>query len=56
MIVKGKGVRKKKTLAGNESHKHDAIKFCVCLKKNTVETILLLREAYGNEVLGNKIF
>ncbi len=28
------------------------IKFWACLKKNAVETILLLREAFGNEVLG----
>ncbi len=29
-----------------------AIKFCMLLKKNTVETILLLQVAFGNEVLG----
>ncbi len=29
-----------------------AIKFCVRLKKNTVETILWWQEASGNEVLG----
>ncbi len=31
---------------------HYAIKFCVHLKKNTEETILLLQKAFGNEVLG----
>ncbi len=29
-----------------------AIKFYMRLKKNTAETILLLQEAFGNEVLG----
>ncbi len=28
------------------------IKFCACLKKNTVETILLLQKTIENEVLG----
>ncbi len=32
-----------------------AIKFCRRLKKNTVETILLLQEAFGKEVLGVSI-
>ncbi len=31
---------------------HYVIKFCVRLKKNTVETILLLQAAFGNKVLG----
>ncbi len=28
------------------------IKFCMGLKENTVETILLLQEAFGNKVSG----
>ncbi len=35
---------------------HYTIKFCVCLKKNTVEAILLLQEGFGNEVLGVSMF
>ncbi len=35
-----------------ETEQRYAIKFCVHLKKNTVETILLLQEAIGNRVLG----
>ncbi len=31
---------------------HYVIKFCVPLEKNTVETILLLQEAFLNNVLG----
>ncbi len=34
------------------AEQHYAIKFCVHLKKNTMETILLLQDVFGNEILG----
>ncbi len=37
---------------GRVSEQHCVIKFCMCLKKDTVETILLLREMFRNEVSG----